>query len=159
MALALARQTAEAALTDVRIRLERLSVHAPRAGRVDALPFEVGERPPAGGVLVVLLAEQAPYARVYVPEPIRARVARGARARVRVDGIDREFPGRVRTVSSEAAFTPYFALTRYDRSRLSYLAEVDLEGEGVEALPTGVPVEVRFVAAEALAAKEEADDE
>jgi HlyD family secretion protein len=32
----------------------------------------------------------------------------------------------VRWVSSEAAFTPYFALTERDRGRLSYVAKVDI---------------------------------
>jgi len=50
----------------------------------------------------------------------------------------------VRTLAHDAAFTPYYALTQHDRGRLSYLAEVDLEGANLDALPTGVPVEVRF---------------
>ena len=51
--------------------------------------------------------------------------------------------GRVRWVSSEAAFTPYFALTEHDRGRLTYFAKIDLlnlDGR----MPDGVPVEVEF---------------
>ena len=49
----------------------------------------------------------------------------------------------MRYVSSEAAFTPYYALTQEDRGRLSYLAEVTLTDELAAArLPSGVPVEV-----------------
>lgn len=132
----------EAALTDARIRLERLDVRAPVAGWVDALPYELGERPPAGGVVVVLLAERAPYARVYVPAAIRTAVAPGVRARVHVDGIVEPLDGIVRHVAKDASFTPYFALTERDRGRLVYLAKVDLVGAG--ELPTGVPVEVVF---------------
>ena len=55
-----------------------------------------------------------------------------------------ELAGRVRTVSSEAVFTPFFALTERDRGRLSYLAEVDLVEPRAAELPTGLPVEVRF---------------
>ena len=80
---------ADAALVDAQVRLERLTVRAPQAGRVDALPFELGERPPAGAVVAVVLAAQAPYARVYVPEPVRSRISeRDPRA-----GADRR-PGR-----------------------------------------------------------------
>jgi HlyD family secretion protein len=135
---------AEAALTDVSVRLARLEVRATRAGQIDALPFEVGERPPAGAVVAVLLADQAPYARVYVPEPVRVNLVVGASAEVVVDGLGAPLEGRLRVISHDAVFTPYFALTRYDRSRLSYLAEVDLVGEKARDLPTGVPVEVRF---------------
>jgi len=135
---------AEAQLAEISIRQSRLELRAPRAGRVDALPFELGERPPAGAVVAVLLADDPPYARVYVPEPVRARIASGSRARVRIAGLDGELDGTVRSLSHEAAFTPYYALTQYDRGRLSYLAEVELDGAGTADLPTGVPVEVRF---------------
>jgi len=50
--------------------------------------------------------------------------------------------GTVRWVSADASFTPYFALTEHDRSRLSYLAEVDLPG--ASHLPSGVPLQVDF---------------
>jgi len=135
---------AEAALADARVRLDRLQVRAPRPARVDALPFELGERPPAGAVVAVLLADDPPYARVYVPETVRARISNGSRAKVRVAGRDGELEGRVRTLAHDAAFTPYFALTQYDRGRLSYLAEVEVTGAGQENLPIGAPVEVRF---------------
>ena len=47
---------AEAAVAAVRVHLERLEVRAPVAGRVDSLPYEIGERPPPGAVVAVLLA-------------------------------------------------------------------------------------------------------
>jgi HlyD family secretion protein len=56
-----------------------------------------------------------------------------------VDGVDGAFTGRVRWVSSDATFTPYFALTEHDRSRLSYLAEIDIP-EAAD-LPSGVPLQ------------------
>jgi HlyD family secretion protein len=122
----------------------RLDVRAPRAAVVDALPFEPGERPAPGAPVAVLVADGSPWARIHVPEPLRARVGPGARARVRVDGYAEPFEGRLRSISYEAAFTPYFALTQRDRSRLSYLAEVDVVSPGALALPAGVPVEVTF---------------
>ena len=39
--------------------------------------------------------------------------------------------------SSEAAFTPYFALTEHDRGRLSFLAKIDIVNAG-SRLPDGV---------------------
>ena len=64
-------------------------------------------------------------------------------------------PGRVRTVSQEAAFTPYYALTERDRSRLTYVAKIDLEGEAARALPTGLPLEVELVPVETATASRE----
>ena len=117
-------------------------MRAPRAGRVDALPFEPGERPPSGAVVAVLLSSDPAYARVYVPEPLRARIANGSRARVQVAGLEGELSGTVRTLSHEAAFTPYYALNARDRSRLAFLAEVVLTEGDAQGLPTGLPVEV-----------------
>jgi len=51
----------------------------------------------------------------------------------------------VRSVSSEASFTPYAALTEQDRGRLVFVAEIDLEGEAAAELPAGVPVQVEFL--------------
>lgn len=135
---------AEAEVAEVAVRVDRLTVHAPVAGRLDALPYELGERPGTGSVVAVLLAAGAPYARVHVPEPLLLAARPGARAEILVDGEDRVFRGHVRRLSSEAAFTPHYALTERDRSRLAYLADIELEEDEALGLPTGVPVEVRF---------------
>jgi HlyD family secretion protein len=135
---------AEAALAEAELRLARLEVRAPRAAIVDALPFERGERPAPGAAVVVLVADGAPWARVHVPEPLRAKLRPGVRAEVKIDGFDAPFTGRLRSIAYEPAFTPYFALTQRDRSRLSYLAEVDVTAPEALELPAGVPVEVTF---------------
>jgi HlyD family secretion protein len=147
---------ADALLADAQVRLSRMEVRAPTAGWVDALPYELGERPPAGGVVAVLLADAAPYGRVYIPAAIRVHLKPGTPAWARVDGIEEPLRGRVRTVATDASFTPYFALTERDRGRLVYLGKVDLLGPEARGLPTGIPVEVTF---ELGASTAEADDE
>ena len=145
--LAQARATvaeAEAGIGRIQLLADRLVLYAPRAGTIDAIPYKLGERPPPGATVIVMLADDAPYARVYVPEPLRAGVTVGLEAEVFIDGVEGSFAGRVRYVSSEASFTPYFALTQRDRSRLSYVAEVTLTETRARDLPTGVPVEVDF---------------
>ena len=134
---------AEAALRSSNITLERLTVRAPVDGRVDSLPYEQGERPPLGNVVAVVLARDTAHARVYVPEGMRVHVAPDDGARIWVDGIAESVEGRVRWVSSDPAFTPYFALTEHDRGRLSYLAQIDLVDPPRE-LPAGVPLDVTF---------------
>ncbi len=139
-------QGARAALSEVQTHLARLTIVAPRAGTIEALPYKLGERPPAGAPVVVMLAQGAPYARIYVPEPRRAQLAPGTRVRVSVDGAGREYAGIARFIAAQAQFTPYFALTQEDRSRLSYLAEIDLTEAAAQSLPTGIPVQVRIAA-------------
>lgn len=135
---------AEARLDDAKVGADRLIVRAPRPGLIDALPFHLGDRPPKGATVAVLLDADRPYARVYVPEKLRPKIGPGTRAWVEVDGVDHDIEARVRTVSSEATFTPFFALTERDRGRLTYAAKVDLTAGDARTLPTGVPVEVRF---------------
>lgn len=131
---------AEARLAQLRLTRERLDVRAPHAGRVDALPFRLGDQPATGATLVTLLTGPTPYARVYVPERQRADMRPAQRYTVHVDGADEPYAAHVRTVSSEAAFTPYYALSGDDASRLVYRAELVLDGERASALPAGLPV-------------------
>jgi HlyD family secretion protein len=137
---AAALQAAEAQLALEQHRLSELSVVATRDAYLDSLPWHVGERVTMGATLAVLLANDRPYARVYVPEPWRARLHVGDRRQVRVDGVDQPLVGVLRWIATNPAFTPYYALNASDRARLVYMAEFDLE-EG-EQLPTGVPAQV-----------------
>jgi len=143
--IAQARQAADNAranLSGLQTSASRLEVRAPIDASIDALPFGIGEKPQRGATVAVLLATTAPYARIHVPEPLRARVKVGTPATLRVDGVEREYRGQVRFVSSEAEFTPYYALTKADRSKLSYRAEVAFDDAEAAALPAGVPLEV-----------------
>ena len=139
-------QRSRAALAELETSADLYEVRASRAGWIEALPYKLGERPPAGAPVVVLLAEGTPYARIHVPEPLRANVTAGSRVGVSIDGVAGVLAGTVRFISAEAAFTPYYALTQKDRARLSYLAEVDLEDARAATLPVGVPVQVTLVA-------------
>lgn len=134
---------AAARLAAGRVDLDRHTLVAPVDGIVDSILFEVGERPVPGMPTLVMLGGTQPFARAYVPEALRAAVRAGNEAQVYVDGISEPFRGRVRWIASEAAFTPYFALTERDRGRLTYFAKVDII-EDSERLADGVPVEVVF---------------
>lgn len=122
--------------------LGKLAVVAPRAGRVDSLPYKLGDQAPIGAPLVILLVGDAPHARVYVPERMRSEVKPGQAATVFVDGRAGGYPGHVRMIRSEPVFTPYYALSGDEVERLSYLAEVVLDRPA--DLPAGIPVHVEF---------------
>lgn len=140
---ALAQAKAQAA--QLQVTLERLSVHAPRAGRIDALPFRLGDRPPAGASVVSLLVGDAPYAQVFVPESQRASLQQGARFSVRIDGVAQPFTAALKRIRSEASFTPYYALSGDDASRLTYRADLFLDGEAARKLPAGVPCQATLL--------------
>ena len=134
----------EAEIAKLAIDAERMVVVAPRAGTIDALPYRQGDEPAVGSSVAVLLADTAPFARVYVPAEIRPQAVAGAAVSRLVDGFDTPFEGRIRMISAEAAFTPYYALTERDRGHFTYLAEIDLVDDTARDLPTGLPVEVSF---------------
>jgi HlyD family secretion protein len=138
---ALAAASAQAAAEQV--ALGKLTVTAPRDARVDSLPYKLGDQAPLGAPLVVLLADGAPYARVYVPEGLRTHVQVGSKARVRIEGDAKTWDGAVRMIRSSPSFTPFYALTGQDAARLSYLAEIQL-GDEARNLPAGVPVTAEF---------------
>jgi len=134
---------AEADVAAQQALLDKLDVVAPRASRVDSLPYRLGDQAPVGAPLAILLAGDAPYARIYVPEPLRANVHVGDALQVFVGGRDRPLDGKVRMLRSEPVFTPYYALIGDDVARLSYLAEVEL-GADASSLPAGLPVRIEF---------------
>lgn len=132
-------QAATAQAETRQVQLDKLTLVAPRDGVIDSVPYRLGDQPPVGAPLVVMLAGDAPYARVYVPQVQRARVQVGDNVDVHVQGSEQVWPGTVRMIRSDPTFTPYYALVGQDVSRLSYLAEVQLGAEARD-LPAGLPL-------------------
>lgn len=140
---------ARARADELRLTRARLDVHAPQAGRVDALPYKLGDQPARGATVVSLLGGDAPYARLFVPAPRRTVLQQGQSLQVRVNGIEQPYTAVIRAVRSEAAFTPYYALSGDDANRLSFRAEAvlqDCTGEQcanipkTADLPAGLPL-------------------
>lgn len=148
----------EAQVRQLTVTRDRLNVTAPRAGRVDALPFRAGDQPPVGATLVSLLVGDAPYARVYVPATLRAKIGPGARFRIHVQGIDEPFAATLRSIRSEPAFTPYYALAGDDAARLVYRAELVLAGATAQQLPAGLPMQAEWLGEAAASQGAVADD-
>lgn len=132
-------QQAELQLTRSRSRLT-----APMAALVETVTIQIGERPVPGQAAVILLDTQRAYARVHIPEPLRASLKPGARALVSVDGFEQPFEGQLRWVARDASFTPFYALSQHDRDSLGFLAEIDVDLQGKTAA-FGIPVQVLFV--------------
>ncbi len=144
MQAAAALTATEARVNQIELNLERLKIYSPVSGIIDKRLYQIGERPKPGATVAVILDTANTYARIYVPEPLRASVQPGNQLDVSIDGYDRNFIGTVRWVSADATFTPYFALTEHDRSRLSYLAEIEIKQ--ATNLPSGLPLSVDFPA-------------
>lgn len=132
-----------AVLENEKKKLADLSVLATRDGILDNLPWNLGERVTTGSPLAIVLAGKAPYARIYVPEPYRVKMKVGDKLVVHVDGLDNTLTGTLRWISTEPAFTPYYALNQEERARLMFLAEVQLSDSQAH-LPNGVPAQVEL---------------
>ncbi|PCI73576.1 MAG: hypothetical protein COB20_16125 [SAR86 cluster bacterium] len=132
-----------AQLASLQLDKQRLVITSTTGGIVDSLLFELGERPRTGDVVAVLLSGDQPYARLYIPEPMRVQIRPGSQLQIAIDGLPGTLTGTVRRIESEASFTPYFALNERDRTRLSYVAEVSLPTLP-QRLPDGIPVQAVF---------------
>jgi len=88
-------QAAAAHLELEKHNLRELSIVATRDAYLDSLPWHVGERLTTGTTVALLLAQERPYARVYVPEPWRTRLRVGdRRPQAGQGGWRRPAPGR-----------------------------------------------------------------
>ncbi len=134
---------ASARLAATQKRLDDLVLKAPVDGVVDQIPFDFGERVPAGAVVVVILADGEPWVRVWLPERAIASVGTGTSAEVTIDGLASPLPGRVVDVAREPEFTPHYALTERERTHLVYETRVAIEGASATLRP-GTPAEVRI---------------
>jgi HlyD family secretion protein len=141
---------AETRLVAARKRQRDLELRTPVDGVVDQIPFDVGERVPAGAVLAVVLSDEPPWVRVWVPETSFVRVLPGTDALIRIDGIDGEIHGSVVDVAREPEFTPHYALTERDRVHLVYETRVRMS-DAPPTLRAGVPAQVRILAPEHVA--------
>ena len=133
----------QAVLASEQKKLSDLTIIATRDGVLDNLPWNLGERVTIGSPLAIVMAGNAPFARVYVPEPYRVKLSLNDTLVVRVDGLTKTIKGKLRWISTEPAFTPYYALNQEERARLMYLAEVQLPESEVN-LPSGVPAQVEL---------------
>lgn len=131
----------EARIAQAKKRLEDLTIRARASGFLDQLPYEVGERAPAGGVVAVLIADDRPWVRVWLPARAVPRVSPGQDAKVKVVGLDDWFNGKVEHVSREPEFTPHYALTERESAHLVYETRVRLN-DPKRDIPPGIPARV-----------------
>lgn len=133
----------EARIAQAKKRLENLTIRAHAAGIVDQLPYEVGERAPAGGVVAVVTADAKPWVRIWLPAREVARIDAGSGATVRVEGLEQLLRGTVTHVSREPEFTPHYALTERESAHLVYESRIRLD-DAPENLRAGLPAQVRL---------------
>lgn len=134
----------EARLAQAQRRLRDLTICAHAAGVVDQLPFEAGERVPAGAVVAVVQTDDRPWVRVWLPAAAAAQVTAEATAEIRVEGLSKRFRGGLGDVAREPEFTPHFALTERESAHLVYQARIVMTDAPADLRP-GLPAQVKLV--------------
>jgi HlyD family secretion protein len=122
-------------------KLSDAVVTSPSDAMVSTVYYEVGEAVAPLQPVMELIRVNELEIRIYVSERMLPRVNQGQEARIRVDGLDKEFPGRVSWVSPKAEFTPKNILTPETRTSLVYAVEVTVPNPE-RVLKHGMPVEV-----------------
>jgi len=121
------QRAAEAAAREARIALDKTKLYAPFAGVVQTKIAEAGDTVSPGAPVVRLVNPDDVWLTVYVPETAIGRVRVGLPVRVTLDSYPgRDFPGAVKSISSEAEFTPKYVQTPDERTRLVYAVKVRL---------------------------------
>jgi HlyD family secretion protein len=121
------RREASARLAAANKRLHDCTIVAPVAGVLDQLPFDVGERVPAGAVVAVLLQDGDPWVRIWIPARAVALLAPGTPVNIHIDGVMDTLGGHLLDIAREPEFTPHYALTERERVYLVYEARVLIE--------------------------------
>ncbi len=133
-----------ARLAQAKKRLEDLSIRSRSAGTLDQLPFDEGERAPAGGVVAVVLADEAPWVRIWLPARLVPRIAPRAKAKVTIPGLRQSLEGELEDIAREPEFTPHYALTERQSEHLVYRTRIRLLDAPPSVRP-GLPASVELV--------------
>ena len=136
---------AEAALDGAEKALAKRRVSAPVAAGVEDIYFRAGEVVAAGQPVLALLPPGNRKVRFYVPEPRLSGLRLGQHITVSCDGCT-DMKAALTFVSKEAEFTPPVIFSETERAKLVFRAEARLAN--AEALPLGLPVDVRLDIAE-----------
>lgn len=136
----------EARIAQANKRLRDLTIRSYGAGVIDQLPFEAGERVPAGGVVAVIQSDEPPWVRVWLPSRAVAMLGGTPTAEVEIEGFPEPMGGRLTDVSREPEYTPHYALTERESAHLVYRARVTLENAPDDLRP-GLPAQVTLTLA------------
>lgn len=141
-------QAARAAAEATASVLDQLVLVSPADGIVLTRFAERGEVIAAGVPVVSVGLVRTPWVRAYVGERFVTRLKTGQDVRIRVDGSDSVFAGRISAIAPRAEFTPRAALTERERADLVFGIKITTDGAGAGGaggrLKAGMPVQVEI---------------
>jgi HlyD family secretion protein len=124
-----------------KIMLGYTTLRAPFSGVILTRQTELGEVMQPGTPVVTLADLDHVWLRAFVAETDLGRIRWGQAATVHTDTYpDREYPGQISFISSEAEFTPKSVETHKERVTLVYRIKIDVENPRHELKP-GMPAD------------------
>lgn len=134
-------QAVSGQVEQLRLRLDKAIVRAPRDGTILVKALEAGELATPGRLVARLVDLRRLELKVFVAESDLGRVRVGAPARVKVSAYpERRFQARVTAVDQQAQFTPRDIHMPSERTRMVFGVTLALENpDGV--LKPGMPVD------------------
>lgn len=99
---------------------------SPVDGTVTTRSREEGDLVAAGSTLLTLSRLDDVWLAIYLPETRLAQVKLGQTVRVKIDGSDKRYDGRITFISPAAEFTPKDVQTPDQRAKLVYRVKVSL---------------------------------
>ena len=143
---------ARAALRNIEAALANMVLRAPFNGVVTVRSREPGETVTAGAPMLTLMNPEDRWVRIYVPENRIGAVRIGQPAAITSDTYpDKNYPGEVIFIATQAEFTPKTVQTTEERVKLVYAVKVRITGDPTFDLKPGVPADVVL--------REKADDD
>jgi HlyD family secretion protein len=137
-------QGAQASVASALATQNDLILLSPVTGTVTARSAEPGEVITAGQPVVTVAQTGRQTVRVYVSEAVLPRIRVGQAAHARLDAFpDRDFPGRVVALNTQAEFTPRVALTESERADLLFGVKIEF-ADTTGMLKAGLPITVRI---------------
>lgn len=133
----------EAAVERAFVTLDKYSIHAPVAGRVERVYLAAGEVAGPTNPVLSILPPAALEVHFFVPEARRMEFNVGRTVVVDCDGCGSPFKARIVQVASEPEFTPPIIYSREERHRLIFLTKAVPVDRDLKRLLPGQPVTVK----------------
>jgi HlyD family secretion protein len=138
-------EQARAALESVEVRIDKMTLRAPRGGTVLERLVNLGEIAPPNFALLAVADLDVVTLTVYVPEDQLGLVKVGQEVRVTVDSYpDRTFSGKVVHIATKAEFTPKNVQTREERVTTVFAVDIDIPNQD-HALKPGMPADAEIL--------------
>jgi HlyD family secretion protein len=124
-------------------RLKETKLIAPIDGIVLKQNFEIGEVVMPGSSILSIANLDKIYLEVYLPLNQMAKLKLNDKAKIKVEGIDKIYEGKVVYISDKAEFTPKNIQTESARERLMFRIKLEIQNSE-HLLKPGLPADAFF---------------